>query len=329
MNYFKFLFIRNFTLGLLLHLAVLGSLYAGTNEPPAATMEHKSKKAEAVNKKPAAKMIYKSEKAKAIIKNLEWAKKLVEQKGKKAFEAIREHNKKDPKGMYVTIFQRDGKCLLHPNPDLENSNLISLLDENGNPIIKLLLENATPNGNWIHYLWGKKGGFFPDWKSTCVMQAFSPSGKEYLLACGDFGIPMEDRFVADFVENFVKLFREKGRASFAEFKKKSSRVIYKDTYIFILDSKGTMLFNPASPSIESRNMYDYKDFRGKYIFREMINYATKNGSGMVAYYWNAPNKKNVQLKRSFIKKVEYGNRIFIVGSGYFPADYNYTQTEKK
>jgi len=260
---------------------------------------------------------YKKKQTDTILKRLDWAKKQIEKNGVKAFNAIKKHNKKNMDDLYIFIYKKDGMCILDPDPNIEGRNQFYILDASGNPIVQMLIEDTTPEGKWNHYLWTRKGSLYPEWKTTRVMTVTTPSDKKYIVGCGGFNLPVEDNFIVDFVNNFIRKFKKEGTSCFSAFKKKSARVIYGKSYIFILDNSGTFLFNPSAPSLESRNVYDYKDYTGRYLFREMIDLAAKKGEGWIRYYWNAPDDK-LRPKRSFIKQVKYGNKKLIIGAGYHP-----------
>lgn len=48
---------------------------------------------------------------------------------------------------------------------------------------------------------------------------------------------------------------------------------------------GVELVNPAFSTIEGRNLLDYKDTRGKYLYRDIIEVVQAHGSGWVNYMW--------------------------------------------
>lgn len=264
--------------------------------------------------------VYKSENANHISKILEWAKYVIQKKGDKGIKIIADENKKLG-DHYIVILKPDGTNVLDPNTKHMGTNVLDTRDVAGNPIIKMILEEAKTNdGGWIHYFWTQKGHFYPEWKTTKVTTAFTPDGEKYILASGSFNIPLEDEFIVDLVNDFIELFKEKGNSSFVEFRKKSSRVTYEKSYLFMLDTNGTILFSPPFPTLESRNMYNYKDYRGKYLFREIIAQALKNPSGSwIEYYWEDPkeNLRHLKLTRSYIKSIKYGNQTLIVCGSYF------------
>jgi signal transduction histidine kinase len=132
---------------------------------------------------------------------------------------------------------------------------------------------------------------------------------------------MEKAFVVESVNSAAVLLEKEGRAAFNTLRDKKSEYNYKDTYVFIIDEKGTLLLDPPFPALEGRNVYDYKDPSGKYLFREMIDMANSQGSGWVEYMWPKPDTMEYEKKGSFIKKVKVGNEVLIVGTGMYLEGY--------
>jgi signal transduction histidine kinase len=132
---------------------------------------------------------------------------------------------------------------------------------------------------------------------------------------------MEKAFVVEGVDSAAELIKKEGKAAFNTLRDKKSEYHYKDTYVFIIDDKGTLLLDPPFPALEGRNVYNYKDPAGKYLFREMIDTANKNGSGWVEYMWPKPDNPEYEKKSSFVKKVKVGNDVLIVGTGMYLEGY--------
>jgi cytochrome c len=86
-----------------------------------------------------------------------------------------------------------------------------------------------------------------------------------------------------------------------------------ELYIFAHEMKGTMIAHGFSTALVNKNNYDLKDAKGKFFVREMINLANTKGEGWVEYYWENPMTKIIQVKRTYIKKVD----DFFVGCGVF------------
>jgi signal transduction histidine kinase len=93
-----------------------------------------------------------------------------------------------------------------------------------------------------------------------------------------------------------------------------------DTYVFVDKPDGTELVNSAQPSLEGSNLMKVKDLTGKYLVRDYIDAAMKQGSAWVDYFWFKPGHNDPARKQSYVKKVQFGGETYIVGSGFYPAD---------
>ncbi len=119
------------------------------------------------------------------------------------------------------------------------------------------------------------------------------------------------------VDQAATLLHSKGTEDFTEFRKKDSKWLKDDTYIFVVDMNGIQLLNPALPKLEGKNVINVKDANGKAQVREMIEIAKTKGSGWVEYMWPKPGESEPSKKMTYIKKVKVGDETLIVGSGFY------------
>lgn len=220
---------------------------------------------------------------------------------------------------YILVVGLDGTFIVHPDPNLVGKNQIDLKDVNGKPIVRWFIAEVSgeKRSGWSHYLWAKPNHIFPTWKTTYVKLAKAPSGKEYIIASGAYDIKMEKAFIVDVVNEAIDLIKKEGIAAFSALRDKTSEFINKDTYVFVIDNKGTLLVDPPFPSLEGQNMYNYTDAFGKYMFREFIQVANSKGSGWVDYMWPRPGDSKALKKSSFIKRITVGDDVYIVGAGMY------------
>jgi len=90
-----------------------------------------------------------------------------------------------------------------------------------------------------------------------------------------------------------------------------------DTYVFVQAPDGTELVNAAQPSLEGKNLIDVRDVNGKPVIQRTIATAINNGSGWVEYYWYRPGSNEPAQKRTFVRKVQSGEKTYVVGSGFY------------
>lgn len=248
------------------------------------------------------------------------AVKLLQEKGEGAFPEFKKEVKRWEIGdTYIFVLDTDGNMIIHPDPALEGKNQINLKDMIGRPIVKMFIEKTSDKDGvgWVHYMWPRPNGIFPTWKSTFARRVTVPSGKTYIVACGIYNMKMEEDFIVDGVNEASALIEQKGRPAFDALRDKTGPFVFFDTYIFVDTPDGTELVNGGFPGIEGKNIMGFKDVNGKYLVRDYINLALKNGEGWVKYFWPKPGSDKPLEKRTYVKKVTYGGETFIVGCGAY------------
>ncbi len=119
------------------------------------------------------------------------------------------------------------------------------------------------------------------------------------------------------VDQAASLLQSKGTEAFTEFRKKDSKWLKGDTYIFVFNMNGITLFHPTKPELEGKNTIDLKDVNGKAYIQEMIETAKTQESGWIDYMWPKQGESKPSKKSSYFKKVKVGEETFIVGSGLY------------
>jgi len=92
----------------------------------------------------------------------------------------------------------------------------------------------------------------------------------------------------------------------------------KNGYFWINDFKPTMIMHPYTPELNGKDLSNFKDPNGKYLFNEMVKTAKENSQGFVKYYWPKPGEKNPQPKLSFVKSFDQWK--WIIGTGVYIDD---------
>ena len=268
--------------------------------------------------------IYEHEDTRELVRRVNDAADLVQAKGEEAFDDFRLSGSRwRREETYIFVLDRDGNMLVHPDPALEGKNTSDLKDINGKPIIRGLIGAATHPGKpegWYHYQWPVPGGLLPRWKSSYVRLVAAPSGAKYIVGSGMYNDRMERTFVVDAVTAAVAELETNAEAAFARFHDSTGPFIAKDAYIFVIDSKGTELVNPAFPNLEGRNLLDLKDTEGKPMIREMFSVVQTRGCGWVDYMWPKPGESVSTRKSTFVSQAKLGDDWVLVGSGVYLAD---------
>lgn len=268
---------------------------------------------------------YEHEETRQLVALVKDASDLVRTKGESAFAGFRESGSRWRQGeTYVFVLDLDGNMLVHPDPAMEGKNELGLKDINGKPIIRGLIDAATrsadkPEG-WYHYEWPVPGEILPRWKSSYVRLVVAPSGKRYVLGSGVYNDRMERAFVVDAVKDAVGLIERNGKAAFALFHDPTGPFMAKDAYVFVFDTDGIELVNPAFRNLEGRNLLDLKDTHGKQLVREMLAVAQTRGSGWVGYMWPKPGESVSTEKSAYVSKAKLDDTWVLVGCGVYLAD---------
>lgn len=249
----------------------------------------------------------------------------VENNGVAAFEEFRKPNSRWRQGeTYIFVLDKEGNMLVHTDPGMENTNQLDLKDVNGKPIIRGLLSAATvlpeKQEGWFHYQWPTPEGLFPRWKSSFVKLATSPDGKEYIVGSGMYTDRMEKEFVTHMVDEAVAEIETKGKAAYDKFYDPAGPFLVKDTYIFVMDTTGVELVNPAFRPLEGRNLMELKDTENKFLVKEMFKAVEKDSAGWVKYMWPRPGDNISTQKSAYVKKARLDDNWVLVGAGVYMAD---------
>lgn len=252
------------------------------------------------------------------------AAEMVRKNGDAAFEEFRKPNSRWRQvETYIFVLDKEGNMLVHPDPEMENKNQLDLKDVNGKPIIKGLLATAVAlpekKEGWFHYQWPVPNGLLPRWKSSFVQSVTTPDGKEYIIGSGMYNDRMEKEFVTHMVDEAVGQIETEGKAAFEKFYDPAGPFLIKDTYIFVLDTTGVELVNPAFRNLEGRNLMDLKDAEGKLLVQEMFK-TVKDSAGWVEYMWPKPGDNLSTQKSTYVKKAKLDDNWVLVGAGVYLAD---------
>jgi signal transduction histidine kinase len=118
------------------------------------------------------------------------------------------------------------------------------------------------------------------------------------------------------VQKAAKSLSQSGEAGLAQFDKRESPWVWKDTYVFVLDcTKGTIAAHPFRSDLIGKDDTELKGTKGTELFPKLCE-ATKTPGGVwVEYWWPKPNEKEGSRKVSYALRVS--NAPYIVGAGIY------------
>lgn len=120
--------------------------------------------------------------------------------------------------------------------------------------------------------------------------------------------------VETMVQEAVDLVKAKGEAAFPEFRKKGSKWMGHDHYIFVFDEKGKELVNGGFPELEGKNLWNRKDTSGRYVIQEQVALVKANGSGWIDVLWPKPGQTKEIKCRVFLQGVTVDGNLLIIGA---------------
>lgn len=86
-------------------------------------------------------------------------------------------------------------------------------------------------------------------------------------------------------------------------------------YFYIYNYDCVNLAHATQKNLESKNLYDYQDCKGKFVIRE-LSAAAKNGGGFVEYFWQKPDDTTEYRKLGYVAPIP-GTDYFIGTGVYF------------
>lgn len=123
--------------------------------------------------------------------------------------------------------------------------------------------------------------------------------------------------LVDFVDRAAVLISETGEKAYPKLRTKNSEWWNGDSYLFVYDVTGKTLVLPPQPTVEGTNRWSIKDQNGVFYVREMIKQLADKDSGWVGYVYPKPGETTASSKLSYFKKVTFGNKTVLVGSGIY------------
>ena len=89
-------------------------------------------------------------------------------------------------------------------------------------------------------------------------------------------------------------------------------------YFWINDLSPKMIMHPYQPALDGKDLNNYKDPNGKYLFLEFVKVCRENQQGFVSYLWPKPGETEPVPKLSFVKLFKPWG--WVIGSGVYIDD---------
>lgn len=100
----------------------------------------------------------------------------------------------------------------------------------------------------------------------------------------------------------------------AEFGNPNGQFTKGELYITFIDFNGVVLMHGANPGLAGKSLLESKDsVTGKLFVKEQIEIAKTQGGGWAEYNWMNPATKKVQVKKSWVQKVDGMDAYVVCG----------------
>ncbi len=254
---------------------------------------------------------------------------LIQAKGTSAFNDFKSYGTKWYHGeTFVFVLDKNGKMLCNPDPSIEGTNVSNLIDVDGRPFIKQIINEALDirknNQGFVDYLWPRPGRIFPVWKTDFAMKVSDPYGNRYIVGSGAYEMKPDKAIIEDDVADTVFLIESRGDDALNLLHNKIYNTVFGNLYLFVDDSAGTELINPAFPELQGKSIINLQDNTGKFVVKDYIDLANRNNSGWVEYYWPKPGDSTPSKKSTFVKKANFKDSFLVVGCGLYFDESNAT-----
>lgn len=87
-------------------------------------------------------------------------------------------------------------------------------------------------------------------------------------------------------------------------------------YFYVYDYNCVNIAHAIQKDLQGKNLYDYKDTKGKFVIRE-LSASAKKGGGVVEFYWVKPGSKVEARKMGYVEPIP-GTNYFIGTGVYLP-----------
>jgi len=286
-----------------------------------------------------------------LARKVENAKKLIEEKGEKAFDEFREESGKwlgKARAIFVVHAKKgdinEGTFVVYPAAENVGEGAFDMSKVNGKHFArKAAAQKEEKEPVWYGFIAGTPGQL-PRANTIAV----SPTGSVYAIAAGNENLPQEKHFLVEVVNAASEVVKQDGKKAFDIFSKEDSVFRFKNTYIYVMDGMGNMLFDPGNPEYVGNNIVDYPQMFPGYKYpvfsttmegaialansgaypktSEEFSKMFKNTVATTDTVWAAyltakPGEKLLSRKVSYHKAVTGGpdGKKYLVGSGVYLA----------
>jgi hypothetical protein len=255
---------------------------------------------------------------------------MINENGEDVFKELKSPNSRwnNSHNVLFVVRVEDGTFLVYPGPSVIGHDAsFDINGINGKPFAQLVIRRAKSRkeGSWLRHFEDIIAPQEKLQKGHYTKLTQCPEGHQYAIAVGRDGYTLEQYFVSELVNEACELIKKKGRKGFEDLRRENSFFRFRDTYVFVYDDKGVLLVHPLYPTLEGRNLSDWKDADDFQSVRAILKKAmSESEGGWVSHgaikpgdKYDPKDRSNERPKLTFVKKVTIPEGVFIMGAGVY------------
>lgn len=259
-----------------------------------------------------------------LVAVVEEAAALMEHEGRQAFEAFAVAGSRWRQGeRYLYVYTLEGTCVFHGStPELVGRNLLTSRDIDGNPMVERIVDigrRPEPDAaGWVFFLWENGTQISATFKSAYNRRVVMPDGQVLVVGSGLYLAKTEPVVAAERIDDAARYLEVIGlQQGGAALLARSSRFVFPDVTVFVLDEQGRAIVDPAFPTNPGRRLLEFTDAVGHQPIIDLMRKLKTQSSASVQFLARRPGAALPARKVIYARRVVVDGRSVIVGGEYF------------
>lgn len=216
--------------------------------------------------------------------------------------------------LYLWMYDLQGNMMANGGHfALVGQNVWDWKDEDGRYINRHMINEAADKGEvFVDY---KERGAD---KRAFIKRVQDPATKKTYVIGGGYYIDQGSDQLIAFVAKAINHLKAQGAdVAFQDFSRRTGDFYHANLSVFVYDLEGKVLADGENPEFIGQNMMHLKDKDGKFVVKDIIENAKKNGQAYISFV----DKR--AYKVVYVKLVDVPDGKFIIGAGYWPLSKPY------
>ena len=206
--------------------------------------------------------------------------------------------------LFLVVYDMKGTIIADgSNVDNIGRNMYDVIDEDGFPYIRKMLQRATKTGIWIN---AKIKGSFQSTYAQKVDLGIS----NYIIACSYYPVSKAETMMLLVQSGSSFLKANPRQQAFAQFVKRDGRFRRGDLQIIAIDTTGLCYAYGDDVDLIWRNIFDVRDEKGRPFIKMFIN-QVQQGPIVIK------TKLNNAIKVNYVTSIDKEGKTYVLSSGYY------------